>query len=98
MGAPLKNQNARKGKLIRDALVRDITQRDLMDASADVLRKLTGVQINKALEGDLNAAIFVRDTLDGRPVQQTELTGADGKDLFAPTVDKAAALQEKIRG
>ena len=32
-------------------------------------------QLEKANEGDTQAIVFLRDSLDGRPAQQLELTG-----------------------
>ena len=36
-----------------------------------------------ALEGDMQAMKEIGDRLDGKPKQQTELTGADGEPLLA---------------
>ncbi len=55
-------------KLFAQALRRAVVQSD-----GKALRDIAEKQIEKAREGDLQAAVFIRDTLDGKPVQQIEM-------------------------
>lgn len=74
MPAPIGNQNARK-KPWQDALRRAIAQ----NKTPDVLFKIAENLVEKALiEGDQFAIREVSDRLDGKAVQATELTGAEG--------------------
>ena len=76
-GAPLGNKNAAKARLIEQALLREIKQRDLKDGDGETLRKIAAAQIDRALNGDPLGFDRVSDRLDGKPKQQIEATGAD---------------------
>lgn len=82
------NNNVHRGKadqkerMVRAALLRHI------DAHPDKLEKFAGAMIDKASEGDVKAATWCRDTLDGRPVQQIE--GPDGGPLMVRILKVAA--------
>jgi hypothetical protein len=78
MGAPTGNQNARKSRLFEQALVREIKQRDLKDGEGETLRKIAAALVDRAIAQDLVAIKETRDTLDGKPTQQTEISGPDG--------------------
>ena len=69
----------------RDALTRALGGKHLVDlkAVADVVVKL-------ALAGDMAAIKEIGDRLDGRPKQQTEVSGADGGPLTIILRDLAA--------
>ena len=79
-GAPLGNQNANKGKRWQQAIDRALESRSkrdgvqALDALAEKLLTLAGA-------GDLSALKELGDRIDGKAKQQTEITGADGKDL-----------------
>lgn len=78
MGAPIGNTNAAKARIFSDALRKAILQRDLAEKEdGKTLRQIANVLIEKALEGDLPTAMQVRDTLEGKPSQRLEVTGAD---------------------
>lgn len=77
-GAPLGNTNARKSRMFEQALVREIKQRDLKDGEGETMRKIAAALLDKATAQDLVAIKETRDTLDGKPVQATELSGPDG--------------------
>lgn len=94
-GAPVGNQNARKGRLFEQALTREIKQRDLKDGDGETLRRIAAKLVDKATEGDLYAARDVRDTLDGRPAQT--LQGPDGEPLFGPVVAAAEELRKNLK-
>ena len=92
MPAPFGNQNAKK-KPWQDAIRRAIAQ----NKTPDVLFKLATNLVEKALaDGDQFAIKELSDRLDGKAVQSTELTGAEGGPLeFAdktPAELKAAIL------
>lgn len=69
-GAPIGNQNAKKGKLIEDLLRKVCVQEDNKRISA----ALSAI-LDKAAEGDLRCLEFVRDTFDGKPAQSVDLSG-----------------------
>jgi hypothetical protein len=79
MAAPAGNQNAKKGRMFEQALVRAIKQRDLTDGDGETLRKVAEALLEKALAGDLLAVKETRDTLDGKPKQQVDVANADGE-------------------
>ena len=68
-GAPLGNQNARKGKSWLDALRAEIA----IDDGAR-LQKAACQLLNKAAEGDLSAIKELADRLDGKAIQANTLT------------------------
>lgn len=53
---------------------------ELKDAGADMpkLRSIAKTLIQKAEEGDMQAINALMDRLDGKPMQQTEITGEEG--------------------
>ena len=67
------NQNARKGKLFYDALRIALVQEDKKK-----LRKITDKLVESAENGEPWAVKEIMDRMDGKPVQSTEITGADG--------------------
>lgn len=74
MGAPVGNQNAAKpGKLFADTL-----RRVLLVNDGEKLRALAEKLVERALEGDTTALKEVADRIDGKPKQQTEISGPDG--------------------
>jgi hypothetical protein len=73
-GAPVGNQNGRKGKLFYDALRVALVQEDKKK-----LRKITEKLVQAAEEGEPWAVKEIMDRMDGKPVNTTELTGAEGE-------------------
>lgn len=77
MGAPLGNQNATKGRLWHQAILRALDKRgggDRVKALDELAEKLL-----QAVEtGDLQALKEFGDRLDGKPKQQIEASGPDG--------------------
>jgi hypothetical protein len=67
------NQNARKGKLFYDALRIALVQEDKKK-----LRTITEKLVKSAENGEPWAIKEVMDRIDGKPIQSTEITGADG--------------------
>lgn len=74
-GAPIGSKNAKKSRLLEQAFIRDIKQRDLVSGDGETMRRIAEVYIDQALAGELQSAIFVRDTVDGKPSQAVQLTG-----------------------
>lgn len=74
------NQNARKGKLFYDALRIALVQEDRKK-----LRKITDKLVQAAEEGEPWAVKEIMDRMDGKPVNTTELTNAEG-DTFKMVV------------
>jgi hypothetical protein len=72
-GAPVGNQNGKKGKLFFDALRVALVQEDRKK-----LRKITEKLIEAAENGDAWAVKEIMDRMDGKPVNTTELSGVDG--------------------
>lgn len=70
------NQNARKGKLFYDALRVALVQEDRKS-----LRKITDKLVKAAEEGEPWAVKEIMDRMDGKPVNTTELSGAEGTPL-----------------
>ena len=74
-GAPLGNKNGAKQRLIEQALIRAIKQRDLVAGDGETLRKIAEAMIDRALDGDPLGFDRVADRLDGKPAQQLQLSG-----------------------
>jgi hypothetical protein len=80
MGAPVGNRNAAKAKVWHAAIMRALAKRsktDQLDALDDIAEKL----IQACADGDLPALRELGDRLDGKPTQQTEISGPDGGDI-----------------
>lgn len=75
-GAPLGNQNGKKGKLFYDQLRVALVQEDKKR-----LRNIAEKLVKAAENGDAWAIKEVIDRVDGKAVQATEISGADGADL-----------------
>lgn len=91
-GGQLGNQNA-SGKapkrMARRALKMLLAAAKAQDR--DELHDIWDAQVKKAKEGDANAARLIIEHLDGKPRQQTELTGAGGGALVVQVVKFADA-------
>lgn len=72
-GAPIGNQNGKKGKLFYDALRIALLQEDRKR-----LRNITDKLVKAAENGDAWAVKEIMDRMDGKPVQATEISGVDG--------------------
>lgn len=80
-GAPLGNKNGAKQRLVEQALIRAIKQRDLEAGDGETLRKIAEAMIDRALGGDPLGFDRVADRLDGKPAQQVQLQGDEDKPL-----------------
>jgi len=76
-GAPLGNSNAAKGKMFYDQL------RKIAVQQPDRLRSVAETLFLAAELGEPWAVKELIDRFDGKPTQQTELTGAEGAALLA---------------
>ena len=76
MPAPLGNANANKGKIWREAIRRALEAESRREG-IEALEAVAAALIAKAKEGDIGAIKELGDRLEGKPAQQTILTGAD---------------------
>lgn len=69
------NSGRRKNTFVTDAILMEIKARE---KSGDVigLRKMAVTIMDLAEEGERWAAEFIRDTIDGKPMQQVEFSGS----------------------
>lgn len=84
-GAPFGNNNAAKGNEWHLAIKRALARRGEGDYRKG-LDKLAEKVVEAAEEGDTKAWQDIADRFDGKPKQQTEITGADGKDLIPESI------------
>jgi hypothetical protein len=75
-GAPLGNQNGKKSRLFYDQLRKALIQKDQLN-----LRLIADKLVEKALDGESWAVKEIIDRVDGKAIQATEISGADGEDL-----------------
>lgn len=75
-GAPLGNKNAARGKLFYDQL------RKIAVQNPDRLHRVAESLFSAAEAMEPWAVKELLDRLDGKAVQQTEITGADGESLL----------------
>jgi hypothetical protein len=76
-GAPKGNNNANfENRAWRKAVLRHQAQ------NAEQIAKIVSKQFEKAEEGDIQAFKAITEISDGKPVQQTEITGAGGESLL----------------
>jgi hypothetical protein len=99
MGAPLGNQNARKGKVWTQAIERALEKRSAkgrMEALDDLAEQL----LLKAETGDMAALRELGDRLEGKPKEQVELSGPDGGPIEArslPSLDFDAIRDKALQ-
>ena len=78
VGAPIGNDNAKKGKLFYDQLRRVLVQNDSLK-----LRQVSEKLVDAAIEGEPWAVKEVIDRMDGKAVAIQEIQGPDGTQLKA---------------
>lgn len=83
-GAPIGNQNAVKAKRWTAAIERALEKR--RSAGIEALDELAEKFLAACDAGDLQAFKELGDRLDGKPKQQTELSGPDGSAIPMRTV------------
>ncbi len=85
MAAALGNQYAAKAKRWTMAIERALEKRSTVD-QLDALDALAEKLLSACDQGDLAALKELGDRLDGKPKQQTELSGPDGTAIPMKTV------------
>ena len=75
-GGQVGNQNAKKGKLFYHELRKALVQNDQLN-----LRLIADKLVEEALNGESWAIKEVIDRVDGKAIQATEISGADGEDM-----------------
>ena len=90
-GAPIGNQNAKKGKAWSEAVRRAIRGTYGLEWE-ESLQALAAKLVDAADGGDLQALKEIGDRLDGKPTQQTEISGPDGGPVDTVTRFKLADL------
>jgi hypothetical protein len=78
VGAPVGNDNAKKGKMFYDQLRKVLVQNDQLK-----LRQVSEKLVDAAIEGEPWAVKEIMDRMDGKPVAIQELQGPDGSQLKA---------------
>jgi hypothetical protein len=76
VGAPLGNENAKKGKLFYDQLRKVLVQNDQFK-----LRRVTEKLVDAAIEGEPWAIKEVIDRIDGKAIAIQEIQGPGGLEL-----------------
>lgn len=84
-GAPEGNNNSAKGKEWHQAIKRALARRGEGDYRKGLDRIATKI-VEAAEEGDSKAWQDIADRFDGKPKQQTELTGLDGSALIPESI------------
>lgn len=75
-GGQIGNQNAKKGRLFFEQLRKELVQEDAIR-----LRKIAKKLVEAAEDGEPWAVKEIMDRVDGKAIQATEISGADGEDL-----------------
>lgn len=78
VGAPVGNDNAKKGKMFYDQLRKVLVQNDSLK-----LRMVSEKLVDAAIEGEPWAVKEVIDRMDGKAVAIQEIQGPDGTQLKA---------------
>ncbi len=81
-GAPLGNKNAAKDRHLRQALLEAAAKRANGDQSVSMLELAMAVWEEAITNRERWAFEFIRDTVDGKPKQQMEVSGEDGAPLL----------------
>lgn len=67
--------SSKNNRLLTDTLKRALVQ------SPDKLRTMCETLVDKASQGDLAAAAFIFDRMEGKPVSKQEVSGPDGNGI-----------------
>jgi hypothetical protein len=76
VGAPIGNDNAKKGKLFYDQLRKVLVQNDQLK-----LRQVSEKLVDAAIEGEPWAVKEIMDRMDGKAVAIQEIQGPGGAEL-----------------
>lgn len=82
MGAPLGNNNSSKNNRLWAETIR----RAVVQGDGEALRRIADKLLAMAEDGDIQAMREIGDRLDGKPKQQTELSGPEGGAIPMQTV------------
>lgn len=74
------NSGRKRNQLVTDSLLLEIKAREA-EGDRKGLRKMAVTVMDLAEGGERWAVEFIRDTVDGKPMQRTEVTGEDGGPL-----------------
>lgn len=85
VGAPEGNKNAANGSRARRAILRALARHG-QGSVAEGLNKIADKLVLQADKGESWAQKEIYDRIDGKPKQQTEITGAGGKNLVVEIV------------
>lgn len=92
LGGKREGAGRKKGHLASHT-IKAMEQRAHAIAMVDAeLEAIFRPQIEKAIKGDTSAFTAVLDRAWGKPMQSTELTGKDGKDLIPTLSDKVSKI------
>ena len=86
-GSPIKHE---RNRLFREALLQTLTSGGKEDDLVKALQEITAPQIAAAKAGDLRAAEFIADRIDGKPAQQMQIASHDGGAFVLKREDEAA--------
>lgn len=86
-GAPIGNQNGRKGKVWSDAIRRAIREKGHGEDFEAKVASIAAQLVDAALIGDMQALKEIGDRLDGKSPQGVELSGPDGDAITLRAVD-----------
>jgi hypothetical protein len=89
-GQFIKGHSVNAGRRRRNVLAR-LRDAVVNEVSPDELAMIVRSQADKALNGDLKAAIFIRDTVIGKPIRQVEDTEDKGKLIELTDLIRAAS-------
>ena len=78
VGAPIGNNNNKKGKLFYDQLRKVLVQNDNLK-----LRAIAEKLVEAAEEGEAWAVKEIMDRMDGKAMQSTDVTSSDGTMISA---------------
>mgnify|MGYP001590169695 CR=1 FL=1 len=99
MAKPNNPKPYKSEKLWRDALMLAIHRMDDSDGDKKkYLAKIAEKTVMKAAEGDMMAIREIGDRLDGKPTQQTEITGKDGGPIETRGLPATASWLEGMFG
>ena len=91
-GAPPGNDYAKKGKLFANALRKACVQDDFKRLNKGIEELL-----NKAEEGERWALELIRDTFDGKPKQQVEVSGDEDSPMAFELIRRVVVRSEDAK-
>ena len=59
-----------------------------------LLAKAARALLKRMAKGDTNAAVFVRDTVDGKPAQTVQVSGTEGSAILVALNDRRKRLDD----